>query len=636
MQYKAENELKIITLIGIILTFERIESWVLMNDNERIARQEKIRNFSIIAHIDHGKSTLADRILENTKSVADREMKTQLLDSMDLERERGITIKLNAVQLKYTANDGEDYIFHLIDTPGHVDFTYEVSRSLAACEGAILVVDAAQGIEAQTLANVYLALDNDLELMPVINKIDLPAADPERVAQEVEDIIGLDKEDAVLASAKSNIGIDEILEKIVEMVPPPDGDVKAPLKALIFDSMYDPYRGVISSIRIVEGVVKPGDKIQMMATGKTFEVAEVGINTPKPMPVKELSVGDVGYIVAAIKNVGDSRVGDTITHADNPAAEPLEGYKTMNPMVFCGMYPIDSNQYNDLREAFEKLELNDSSLQYEPETSQALGFGFRTGFLGLLHMEIIQERIEREFGIDLIATAPSVVYEVSLTDGSTVRVDNPAQMPDPQKIDRIEEPYVKAQIMVPNDYVGPVMELSQKKRGNFITMDYLDDIRVNIIYEIPLSEIVFDFFDQLKSNTKGYASFDYEIIGYKESNLVKMDILLNNEKVDALSIIVHRDFAYERGKIIVEKLKKLIPRQQFEVPVQAAIGQKIISRTNIKSMGKNVLSKCYGGDISRKRKLLEKQKEGKKKMKSVGSVEIPQEAFLSVLKMDED
>ncbi|WP_462420680.1 translation elongation factor 4 [Salinicoccus sp. Marseille-QA3877] len=607
-----------------------------MNDNERIARQEKIRNFSIIAHIDHGKSTLADRILENTKSVADRDMKTQLLDSMDLERERGITIKLNAVQLKYTAKDGEDYIFHLIDTPGHVDFTYEVSRSLAACEGAILVVDAAQGIEAQTLANVYLALDNDLELMPVINKIDLPAADPERVAQEVEDIIGLSKEDAVLASAKSNIGIEDILETIVDMVPPPDGDVNAPLKALIFDSMYDPYRGVISSIRIVDGVVKPGDKIQMMATGKTFEVAEVGINTPKPMPVEELSVGDVGYIVAAIKNVGDSRVGDTITHADNPAAEPLEGYKTMNPMVFCGMYPIDSNQYNDLREAFEKLELNDSSLQYEPETSQALGFGFRTGFLGLLHMEIIQERIEREFGIDLIATAPSVIYEVSMTDGSTVRVDNPAQMPDPQKIDRIEEPYVKAQIMVPNDYVGAVMELSQKKRGNFITMDYLDDIRVNIIYEIPLSEIVFDFFDQLKSNTKGYASFDYEIIGYKESKLVKMDILLNNETVDALSIIVHRDFAYERGKIIVEKLKKLIPRQQFEVPVQAAIGQKIISRTNIKSMGKNVLSKCYGGDISRKRKLLEKQKEGKKKMKSVGSVEIPQEAFLSVLKMDED
>ncbi len=607
-----------------------------MTDKERRARQEKIRNFSIIAHIDHGKSTLADRILENTKSVADRDMKQQLLDSMDLERERGITIKLNAVQLKYTAKDGEDYIFHLIDTPGHVDFTYEVSRSLAACEGAILVVDAAQGIEAQTLANVYLALDNDLEMLPVINKIDLPAADPDRVAQEVEDIIGLPKEDAILASAKSNIGIEEILEAIVEMVPPPEGDVAAPLKALIFDSMFDPYRGVISSIRVKEGVVKPGDKIQMMATGKTFEVAEVGINTPKPMPVSELSVGDVGYIVASIKNVADSRVGDTITHADNPAAEPLEGYKKMNPMVFCGMYPIDSNQYNDLREAFEKLELNDSSLQYEPETSQALGFGFRTGFLGLLHMEIIQERIEREFGIDLIATAPSVVYEVSMTDGSVVKVDNPAQMPDPQKIAKIEEPYVKAQIMVPNDYVGAVMELSQRKRGNFITMDYLDDIRVNIIYEIPLSEIVFDFFDMLKSNTKGYASFDYEVIGYRESNLVKMDILLNNEKVDALSIIVHRDFAYDRGKNIVDKLKTLIPRQQFEVPIQAAIGQKIVSRTNIKSMGKNVLSKCYGGDISRKRKLLEKQKEGKKKMKSVGSVEIPQEAFLSVLKMDED
>ncbi|SOC38532.1 translation elongation factor 4 [Salinicoccus kekensis] len=607
-----------------------------MTDNERRARQEKIRNFSIIAHIDHGKSTLADRILENTKSVAGRDMKQQLLDSMDLERERGITIKLNAVQLKYTAKDGEDYTFHLIDTPGHVDFTYEVSRSLAACEGAILVVDAAQGIEAQTLANVYLALDNDLELLPVINKIDLPAADPERVAQEVEDIIGLPKEDAVLASAKSNIGIEDILEAIVEMVPPPEGDVTAPLKALIFDSMFDPYRGVISSIRVKEGVVKPGDKIQMMATGKTFEVAEVGINTPKPMPVSELSVGDVGYIVASIKNVGDSRVGDTITHADNPAAEPLAGYKKMNPMVFCGMYPIDSNQYNDLREAFEKLELNDSSLQYEPETSQALGFGFRTGFLGLLHMEIIQERIEREFGIDLIATAPSVIYEVTMTDGSLLKVDNPAQMPDPQKIEKIEEPYVKAQIMVPNDYVGAVMELSQKKRGNFVTMDYLDDIRVNIIYEIPLSEIVFDFFDMLKSNTKGYASFDYEIIGYRESKLVKMDILLNNEKVDALSVIVHRDFAYERGKNIVDKLKTLIPRQQFEVPIQAAIGQKIISRTNIKSMGKNVLSKCYGGDISRKRKLLEKQKEGKKKMKSVGSVEIPQEAFLSVLKMDED
>lgn len=607
-----------------------------MNDQERIERQEKIRNFSIIAHIDHGKSTLADRILENTQSVASREMKSQLLDSMDLERERGITIKLNAVQLKYTAKDGEDYIFHLIDTPGHVDFTYEVSRSLAACEGAILVVDAAQGIEAQTLANVYLALDNDLELIPVINKIDLPAADPERIAQEVEDVVGLPKEDAIKASAKANIGIEEILESIVETVPAPAGDPSAPLKALIFDSIFDPYRGVISSIRIMEGTVRAGDKIRMMATGKEFEVAEVGINTPKPMAVEELTVGDVGFLTAAIKTVGDSRVGDTITHAANPAATPLKGYKKMNPMVYCGMYPIDSNKYNDLREALEKLELNDSSLEYEPETSQALGFGFRTGFLGLLHMEIVQERIEREFGIELIATAPSVIYDVHMTDGSKVIVDNPSQMPDPQKVDRIEEPYVKATIMVPSDFVGSVMELCQKKRGNFVTMDYLDDIRVNIIYEIPLSEIVFDFFDQLKSNTKGYASFDYEVIGYKESRLVKMDILLNNEKVDALSFIVHRDFAYERGKLIVEKLKTLIPRQQFEVPVQAAIGQKIISRTNIKSMGKNVLSKCYGGDISRKRKLLEKQKEGKKKMKSVGNVEIPQEAFLAVLKMDEE
>lgn len=607
-----------------------------MNDQERTERQEKIRNFSIIAHIDHGKSTLADRILENTQSVASREMKSQLLDSMDLERERGITIKLNAVQLKYTAENGEDYIFHLIDTPGHVDFTYEVSRSLAACEGAILVVDAAQGIEAQTLANVYLALDNDLELIPVINKIDLPAADPDRIAQEVEDVVGLPREDAIKASAKANIGIQEILESIVETVPPPAGDPSAPLKALIFDSIFDPYRGVISSIRIMEGTVRPGDKIRMMATGKEFEVAEVGINTPKPMAVKELTVGDVGFLTAAIKTVGDSRVGDTITLADNPAETPLQGYKKMNPMVFCGMYPIDSNKYNDLRDALEKLELNDSSLEYEPETSQALGFGFRTGFLGLLHMEIVQERIEREFGIELIATAPSVIYDVHMTDGSKVVVDNPSQMPDPQKVDRIEEPYVKATIMVPSDYVGSVMELCQRKRGNFVTMDYLDDIRVNIIYEIPLSEIVFDFFDQLKSNTKGYASFDYELIGYKESRLVKMDILLNNEKVDALSFIVHRDFAYERGKLIVEKLKTLIPRQQFEVPVQAAIGQKIISRTNIKSMGKNVLSKCYGGDISRKRKLLEKQKEGKKKMKSVGNVEIPQEAFLAVLKMDEE
>ncbi|HDI7571881.1 translation elongation factor 4 [Staphylococcus aureus] len=607
-----------------------------MDNEQRLKRRENIRNFSIIAHIDHGKSTLADRILENTKSVETRDMQDQLLDSMDLERERGITIKLNAVRLKYEAKDGNTYTFHLIDTPGHVDFTYEVSRSLAACEGAILVVDAAQGIEAQTLANVYLALDNELELLPVINKIDLPAAEPERVKQEIEDMIGLDQDDVVLASAKSNIGIEEILEKIVEVVPAPDGDPEAPLKALIFDSEYDPYRGVISSIRIVDGVVKAGDKIRMMATGKEFEVTEVGINTPKQLPVDELTVGDVGYIIASIKNVDDSRVGDTITLASRPASEPLQGYKKMNPMVYCGLFPIDNKNYNDLREALEKLQLNDASLEFEPESSQALGFGYRTGFLGMLHMEIIQERIEREFGIELIATAPSVIYQCILRDGSEVTVDNPAQMPDRDKIDKIFEPYVRATMMVPNDYVGAVMELCQRKRGQFINMDYLDDIRVNIVYELPLAEVVFDFFDQLKSNTKGYASFDYEFIENKESNLVKMDILLNGDKVDALSFIVHRDFAYERGKALVEKLKTLIPRQQFEVPVQAAIGQKIVARTNIKSMGKNVLAKCYGGDISRKRKLLEKQKAGKAKMKTVGNVEIPQDAFLAVLKMDDE
>ncbi|HEH0718936.1 TPA: elongation factor 4 [Staphylococcus aureus] len=607
-----------------------------MDNEQRLKRRENIRNFSIIAHIDHGKSTLADRILENTKSVETRDMQDQLLDSMDLERERGITIKLNAVRLKYEAKDGNTYTFHLIDTPGHVDFTYEVSRSLAACEGAILVVDAAQGIEAQTLANVYLALDNELELLPVINKIDLPAAEPERVKQEIEDMIGLDQDDVVLASAKSNIGIEEILEKIVEVVPAPDGDPEAPLKALIFDSEYDPYRGVISSIRIVDGVVKAGDKIRMMATGKEFEVTEVGINTPKQLPVDELTVGDVGYIIASIKNVDDSRVGDTITLASRPASEPLQGYKKMNPMVYCGLFPIDNKNYNDLREALEKLQLNDASLEFEPESSQALGFGYRTGFLGMLHMEIIQERIEREFGIELIATAPSVIYQCILRDGSEMTVDNPAQMPDRDKIDKIFEPYVRATMMVPNDYVGAVMELCQRKRGQFINMDYLDDIRVNIVYELPLAEVVFDFFDQLKSNTKGYASFDYEFIENKESNLVKMDILLNGDKVDALSFIVHRDFAYERGKALVEKLKTLIPRQQFEVPVQAAIGQKIVARTNIKSMGKNVLAKCYGGDISRKRKLLEKQKAGKAKMKAVGNVEIPQDAFLAVLKMDDE
>ncbi|MGJ6214416.1 translation elongation factor 4 [Listeria monocytogenes] len=606
-----------------------------MNKEEMNARQKKIRNFSIIAHIDHGKSTLADRILEQTGALTHREMKNQLLDSMDLERERGITIKLNAVQLKYKAKDGETYIFHLIDTPGHVDFTYEVSRSLAACEGAILVVDAAQGIEAQTLANVYLALDNDLEILPVINKIDLPAADPERVREEIEDVIGLDASDAVLASAKSGIGIEDILEQIVEKVPEPSGDVNKPLKALIFDSVFDAYRGVIANIRIMDGVVKAGDRIKMMSNGKEFEVTEVGVFSPKATPRDELLVGDVGYLTAAIKNVGDTRVGDTITLANNPAEEALDGYRKLNPMVYCGLYPIDSSKYNDLRDALEKLELNDSALQFEAETSQALGFGFRCGFLGLLHMEIIQERIEREFNIDLITTAPSVIYHVNLTDGSNIVVDNPAEMPEPGVIESVEEPYVKATVMVPNDYVGAVMELAQNKRGNFITMEYLDDIRVSIVYEIPLSEIVYDFFDQLKSSTKGYASFDYELIGYKASKLVKMDILLNAEKVDALSFIVHRDFAYERGKIIVEKLKELIPRQQFEVPIQAAIATKIVSRSTIKSLRKNVLAKCYGGDVSRKRKLLEKQKEGKKRMKQIGSVEVPQEAFMAILKMDE-
>ncbi|RFU65768.1 translation elongation factor 4 [Peribacillus glennii] len=606
-----------------------------MNREEKLKRQSRIRNFSIIAHIDHGKSTLADRILEKTNALAQREMKSQLLDSMDLERERGITIKLNAVQLKYTAKDGEEYIFHLIDTPGHVDFTYEVSRSLAACEGAILVVDAAQGIEAQTLANVYLALDNNLEILPIINKIDLPSADPERVRNEIEEVIGLDASEAVLASAKAGIGIEEILEQVVELVPPPEGDPDAPLKALIFDSFYDAYRGVVAYIRVVEGSVKPGDKIRMMATGKEFEVTEVGVHTPKEQNSDELTVGDVGFLTAAIKNVGDTRVGDTITNAKNGATEALPGYRRLNPMVYCGLYPIDSAKFNDLREALEKLELNDSALQFEPETSQALGFGFRCGFLGLLHMEIIQERIEREFKIDLITTAPSVIYEVIMTDGSAIKVDNPSNMPDPQKIERVEEPYVKATMMAPNDYVGAIMELCQEKRGIFIDMQYMDETRVSIVYEIPLSEIVYDFFDQLKSNTKGYASFDYELIGYKTSKLVKMDIVLNGETVDALSFIVHRDFAYDRGKVIVEKLKTLIPRQQFEVPIQAAIGTKIIARSTISAMRKNVLAKCYGGDISRKRKLLEKQKEGKKRMKQVGSVEVPQEAFMAVLKMDD-
>ena len=607
-----------------------------MNLQEMNARKEKIRNFSIIAHIDHGKSTLADRILEQTETVSKREMQAQLLDSMDLERERGITIKLNAIELNYKAKDGETYIFHLIDTPGHVDFTYEVSRSLAACEGAILVVDAAQGIEAQTLANVYLALDNDLEILPVINKIDLPAADPEMVRQEIEDVIGLDASEAVLASAKAGIGIEEILEQIVEKVPAPQGEVDAPLKALIFDSVYDAYRGVILQIRVIDGSVKVGDRIQLMSNGKEFDVTEVGIFTPKAVARDFLMAGDVGYVAASIKTVADTRVGDTVTLASNPATEALEGYKEMNPMVFAGIYPIESNKFNDLREALEKLQLNDASLRFEPETSQALGFGFRCGFLGLLHMDVIQERLEREFGIDLIMTAPSVVYHINTTDGETLEVANPSEFPDPTRIENIEEPFVKAQIMVPNDFVGPVMELAQRKRGIFLTMDYLDANRVNIIYHIPLSEIVFDFFDKLKSSTKGYASFDYEISDYRPSNLVKMDILLNAEKVDALSFIVHKDFAYERGKIIVEKLKKLIPRQQFEVPIQATIGNKIVARSDIKALRKNVLAKCYGGDISRKRKLLEKQKAGKKRMKAIGSVEVPQEAFLSVLSMDEE
>ena len=607
-----------------------------INSEQIKERQKRIRNFSIIAHIDHGKTTLSDRILERTNALEKREMKNQLLDSMELERERGITIKLNAVQLTYKAKDGNEYILHLIDTPGHVDFTYEVSRSLAACEGAVLVVDAAQGIEAQTLANVYLALDNDLEILPLVNKIDLPSADPDRVKQEVEDIIGLPADDAVLASAKAGIGIEEILEQVVEKVPAPTGDPDAPLQALIFDSVYDQYRGIIASIRVVNGTMKKGQIIRMMATGAEYEVVEVGVHTPHEKVVDYLSVGDVGFVTASIKDVKTVRVGDTITSVDNPAEEPLPGYRKLNPMVFCGLYPIDAARYNDLRDALEKLVLNDSSLQFEPETSQALGFGFRTGVVGLLHMDVIQERIEREFNIDLIATAPSVIYHVYLTDGTQLIVDNPSQMPEPQTIKSIEEPYVKASIMTPNDYVGAIMELCQKKRGVFIDMQYLDETRVHVNYEIPLGEIVYDFFDQLKSSTKGYASFDYELIGYKPSKLVKMDILLNGEIVDALSLIVHKDFAYSRGKVITEKLKEIIPRQQFEVPIQAAIGGKIIARSTIKALRKNVLAKCYGGDISRKRKLLEKQKEGKKRMKSVGSVEVPQEAFMAVLSMDED
>lgn len=599
-------------------------------------RQDKIRNFSIIAHIDHGKSTLADRILEYTGTVSARDMKDQLLDTMELERERGITIKLNAVELKYKAKDGEVYTLHLIDTPGHVDFTYEVSRSLAACEGAVLVVDAAQGIEAQTLANVYLAVDNDLEIVPVINKIDLPSAEPERVKHEIEDVIGLDASNAVLTSAKKGIGIEEVLEAIVKYVPAPSGDEVKPLKALIFDSYYDAYRGVIVSVRIVDGKVKKGDKIKMMASGKVYEVTEVGVLTPKELKKDYLGAGDVGFIVAQIKDIEHVRVGDTITLANTKDVTPLPGYRIMNPMVYCGLYPVDAQDYVDLREALEKLKLNDAALTYEAETSQALGFGFRCGFLGLLHMEIIQERIEREFNLNLIATSPSVIYKVNLTDGSQVSIDNPAAMPKPQVIKSILEPYVDANIMTPNDYVGPIMELCQFKRGIFKDMKYVDQTRVTLHYLLPLTEIVYDFFDRLKSSTRGYASFDYEFAEYQESNLVKMDILLNSDIIDALSVIVHKDFAFKRGQSITRKLKELIPRQMFEIPVQAAIHGKVIARTNIKALRKNVLAKCYGGDITRKKKLLEKQKEGKKRMKAVGSVEVPQEAFMAVLSVEED
>jgi GTP-binding protein LepA len=602
-----------------------------MDNNKLNERQKSIRNFSIIAHIDHGKSTLADRILQKTKTVSDREMKAQLLDSMDLERERGITIKLNAVEVLYTALDGKDYIFHLIDTPGHVDFTYEVSRSLAACEGAVLVVDAAQGIEAQTLANVYLAIDNDLEIIPVINKIDLPSADPEKVKNEIEDVIGLPAQNAVLASAKEGIGITDILERIVTDIPAPKGDANAPLQALVFDSLYDAYKGVIPSIRVVNGTVKKGDVIEFMNSKAKYEVIDVGVHTPKTIIKEVLGPGDVGFLTAAIKDINTVGVGDTITLAHNRAKQALPGYRKMNSVVFCGLYPIDSDKYNDLKEALEKLKLNDASLIYEPETSQALGFGFRTGFLGLLHMEIVQERISREFGIELIATAPSVIYHIHLTDGSVVTIDNPSKLPEPQVIDFMEEPYVKATIMTPKEYVGTVMDICQKKRGIFGDMTYVDANRVTIHYDLPLSEIVFDFFDKLKSTTKGYASFDYEMSGYKQSKLQKMDILLNGEVIDALSTIVHRDFAYNRGRSVCERMVKLIPRQMFEIPVQAALGNKIIARTTIKAMRKDVLAKCYGGDITRKKKLLNKQKEGKKKMKAIGRVDVPQEAFMAIL-----
>lgn len=593
-------------------------------------KQENIRNFSIIAHIDHGKSTIADRILEYTGAVSQREGKSQLLDDMDIERERGITIKLNAVQINY-----KDYIMNLIDTPGHVDFSYEVSRSLAACEGAILIVDAAQGIEAQTLANIYLALENDLTIIPVINKIDLPNADIPKVKKELIDTLGFAEDEIILTSAKTGEGIDKLVDAIINRIPSPKGSNNDKLKALVFDSYFDAYRGVVTSVRVKDGKVKVGDKIKFMVTGATYEITEIDIHTPKIKKVNELLCGEVGYICASIKSVSDIEVGDTITNASDPAKEKLPGYKPMKPMVFCGIYPIDSSKYDDLKEALEKLKLNDASLDFTPETSKALGFGFRCGFLGLLHMEITEERIEREFGIDLIATSPSVIYKITKTDGEVIYIDSPAKMPERQKIKVVEEPYIKTNIYVPTEYIGPIMELCQNKRGTYINMDYLSQTRVDIHYEIPLSEIVYDFFDKLKGITHGYASFDYEIIGYKPSDLVKMDILLNESIVDALSVIVHKDFAQRRGRGIVSSLKELIPPQLFEVPIQAVIGSKVIARTDIKALRKNVLAKCYGGDITRKRKLLEKQKEGKKRMKMVGNVEVPQEAFLAVLKMDD-
>ncbi|MBT9283638.1 MAG: translation elongation factor 4 [Hydrogenibacillus schlegelii] len=605
-----------------------------MADIERVPKA-KIRNFSIIAHIDHGKSTLADRLLEATGAIGEREKEDQFLDQLELEKERGITIKLNTVRLHYRAKDGERYVLNLIDTPGHVDFTYEVSRSLAACEGALLVVDATQGIEAQTLANVYLALENDLEILPVINKIDLPSADPERVKREIEEVIGLDASEAVLASAKLGIGVDAILEQIVAKIPPPAGDPEAPLRALIFDSFYDPYRGVVALIRVKDGTIRIGDEILFMATGKVHAVTELGVFAPRPTSVEELSAGEVGYVAASVKTIADTRVGDTITHARRPAAEPLPGYRKVLPVVFAGLYPVDSDDYDDLKDALEKLKLNDAALTFEPETSQALGFGFRCGFLGLLHMEVVQERLEREFGLHLIVTAPSVVYRVKLKNGEVREVDNPSKMPDAGLIEAIEEPFIRATILVPNDHVGAVMELCQEKRGVFQSMDYLTPNRVQLVYDLPLAEVVFDFFNQLKSRTRGYASFDYELADYRPSNLVKMDILINGEPVDALSVIVHRDKAYYRGRALVEKLKTLIPRQLFEIPIQAAIGSRVIARETVKALRKNVLAKCYGGDVTRKRKLLEKQKEGKKRLKAIGSVEIPQEAFIAVLQVDE-